>query len=90
MSSGTAVLVGTAVGVTVSCIHVNSGGLEKSTWSASMELIYTLIGMFVLFQMLTNPNSHRTTLLVLLVASSITAYHMVLTIKKNYKRPSSF
>lgn len=78
------VSVGAAVGIAVSQCHVDSGGLEKSTWSKDMELVYSLIGTLVIALMLNAPNSETTQVVVIMVASAITAYHLVLAIRKGH------
>ena len=82
IASSASILVGAVLGVIASHIHVDRGGLERSTWSSGMELAYTFIGMLVILRVLFKPKSETTALFVLLVAAAITTYHMFVGVKK--------
>ena len=82
IASSASILVGAVLGVIASHVHVDRGGLERSTWSSGMELAYTFIGILVILRVLTEPTLETTALFVLFVAAAITAYHMLVGVKK--------
>ena len=83
IASSASILVGAVLGVIASHVHVDRGGLERSTWSSGMELAYTFIGILVILRvLLAEPTSETTALFVLFVAAAITAYHMLVGVKK--------
>lgn len=78
-----AILIGVIVGIVVSIHHVDLGGLERSTWSASMEAVYSILGFSVILSQVIDPVNAKP--FTLLVASTITSYHIVLAFKKSFR-----
>ncbi len=73
-------VLGVVVGLCVSVLHTNKGGLERSTWPAVAEVFYSLIGSSIIVGQLIHANATR--IWTIFVASCITSYHMALAVKK--------
>ena len=76
----TALAVGCLVGVIVAFVHVDKGGLERSTWPAHLEFFYSGVGIAVIVSQLNDTVEAKP--LTLLIASTITTYHAILAVEK--------
>lgn len=71
------------LGIFVADQHTLRGGMEKSTWPALAEAVYSLIGIFVVCAQLSNHRLSKE--YTLFVTSVITSYHMVLCARKTVR-----
>lgn len=77
------VLSAACLGIFVADQHTSRGGLEKSTWPAFAEAVYSLVGVLVVSAVLSNHRFGKE--YILFVASLVTSYHTILCVRKTVR-----